>query len=246
MGGHEPSETYLTICRQLLDVARSYAIPIMIFPRPSTGLTGFGGTGFLLKTGSEPVLVTANHVFEGFKQQYWSRPEDWHWIVGKLPPFDPMERVRYTDRGKDIVLLEIKADEAQTVCGSSSEAIEPRLWPPPLPVVGDALIMAGYPGDLREVRPGESTIGAGAAKFLLRVTSAYSDNSQYMCELDFSVNYGVQPPPADYDLGGMSGGPVFKMEGGAAGILHLVLVGVIVECSRERIVLSALADLPAL
>ena len=245
VGNPEPSEHYLTICRHLLDLALSRAIPIMIFPRPSTGMKGLSGTGFVLKIGSDAVLVTANHVFEGFKQKHWSRPEDWHWIVGKLPPFDPTERVRYTDRGKDIVFLRLTADETQAVCGNSSEVIEPRLWPPPLPVIGDAVVMAGYPGDLREVRPGKSEVGAGAAKTILRVKSAYGDNSQYLCELDFSLNYGGQLPPADYDLGGISGGPVFKMEEGAAGILQLALVGVIVECSRERIVFSALADLPA-
>ncbi len=243
MSSPEPSETYLMMCRQLLDAALRYAIPIVIFPRPGTGLTGFGGTGFVLKTDSETVLVTANHVFEGFKQRYWSHPENWHWIAGKLPPFDPTERVRYTDRGKDIVLLRLTAEEAQAVCGTLSEAIESRLWPPPLPVIGDAVIIAGYPGDLREVQPGEAKIGAGPAKFLLRVTSAYGDGSQFLCKLDFSVNYGGQPAPADYDLGGMSGGPIFKLQEGESGILHLALVGVIVECSEDRVVASALADL---
>jgi hypothetical protein len=217
----------------------------MIFPSPSAGRQGLGGTGFVLKIGSEALLVTANHVFEGFKERYWSQPDEWHWLVGKLPSFDPTERVRYTDRGKDVVLLRLTAAEAQDVCGTSSEIVVPRVWPPPLPVVGDAVLMAGFPADLREVRPRDSKISAGAAKAILRVSSAYSDNTQYLCELDFSLNYGGQLPPADYDLGGMSGGPVLKMEEGESGILQLTLVGVVVECSRDRIVVSALADVPS-
>ena len=88
------------------------------------------------------LIATANHVLERFKERYWSRPEDWHWLVGKLPRFDPTERVRYTDRGKDIVLLRLTADEALAVCGTSSEVIEPRVWPPPLPIIGEAVLFS--------------------------------------------------------------------------------------------------------
>jgi len=66
-----------------------------------------------------------------------------NWQAGNLPPFDPIPRVAWRDKERDIVLFEVTKDEADNIgpCIIS----EPPAWPPPVPKPGQLVLVGGYP-----------------------------------------------------------------------------------------------------
>jgi hypothetical protein len=224
----EKQQHYLTMCRAMLDRVRTFAVPIIVAPPQQADGEIHGGTGFVFQHGSGTHhLVSAHHVLKDGYQKRAEQGEDVHWLVGRLPPFNPFSRFHSIDHDRDIVRWPISAEEAAKACLPWSRIIiAPTEWPPSPPRIGQPLLMAGFPGKLREIRPGDR-ISVGGASAIFRVE--FVGLGYCKCRIDRSINYGSSAamPENNGDTNGWSGGPVFKLEDSG----NLSLAGIILQSS---------------
>jgi hypothetical protein len=165
-------------------------------------------------------VATASHVLAKYEKRLRDG-EKLNWQVGKLPPFDPLSRVAWRDDIKDLVLLPLRGDEVQAI--GPCRITTPQQWPPTVPQQGQLVLLAGYPGVLREV-DSSGWIGAGPFSALFRVTTTGEDYCTCRIVQKDLVSFNEAPPPAPgTNMGGISGGPVFLVAN------NCPLVGVITD-----------------
>jgi len=206
----ENKARYLAINRQMVRLARDYAVPIIFAPPPSVGGKINGASGCVVQLASGLFVITASHVLAGYEKRV-SEGEQLNWQVGNLPPFDPLPRVEWRSSEKDIVLLRISANEARNIgpCTISS----PRRWPVQPPKEGQLVLVAGYPKGLREENPSAAWIGSGPYSAIFRVTIAEANRCKCLIERKDLIGFeeGRLPEPGA-DMGGLSGGPVLLVD----------------------------------
>lgn len=195
---------YRTACQQMVRLAGAYAVPIIYGPPPQIGGKVNGATGCILQLNSGWFVVSASHVLEGYEKRLESE-QNLNWQVGHLSPFDPLSRIAWRDRAKDTLLLSLSGDEVREV-GSCIVSASTG-WPPPVPEIGQLVLVSGFPKALREVGSSD-TIGAGAVSAMFRVTT--TGEGYFMCQIEredlVSFSGGPLPAPGT-DMGGLSGGP---------------------------------------
>lgn len=205
----EDRALYTGRCQRMVEFARAHAVPIIFAPPLSQRGEVNGATGCLVRLAQGTFVVTASHVLNGYEHRR-KDGEALHWQVGKLPPFDPVTRIAWHDEQRDVVFLRISAEEAQGIgpCITST----PSRWPPPAPDPGQLVLVAGYPGLLRDVDAAGGRIGAGPYSTMLRVTS--SGDGYCTCQIaqEDLVSFDGSPlPDPGTNMGGVSGGPVLLM-----------------------------------
>jgi hypothetical protein len=197
---------YRDICRQMVRLAQSYAVPIIFAPPPRVGGEINGATGFVLLLSSGYFVVTASHVLKGYEQRLLSG-EKLNWQVGRLPPFDPLPRIESRDDTKDTLLLRLSADEARQV--GSRVASASTGWSPRTPDVGQLVLVAGYPKVLREEERDQGSIGLDPLSAMFSVTR--TGDGYFICQIERKnlVTFNDEAPLPDekMDMGGLSGGP---------------------------------------
>jgi hypothetical protein len=218
----EARARYIAISQQMARFARDHAVPIFFAPPLSIGGKINGACGCVLQLKSETFVITASHVLAGYEERI-EAGEVLNWQVGNLPPFDPLPRVAWRDIEKDVVLMRISENEAQSIgpCAISS----PPKWPPLVPQEGQMVVVAGYPRGLREENPSSGWIGAGPYSAVFRVTSVGPGYCKCLIERKDLISFDGGPlPESDADMGGLSGGPVLLV-----GALSYPLVGIITD-----------------
>ena len=218
----EAQARYIEVSQQLANLARDHAVPIIFAPPLSIGGKINGASGCVLRLDAGIVVVTASHVLAGYEERIRTG-EVLNWQVGNLPPFEPLSRVAWRDRERDIVLLRISENEARYI-GRCTVSAPPK-WPPYLPQEGQFVLVAGYPKALREADPSFGWIGSGPWSGVFRVTAV--GEGYCKCHIErkdlISFNGGPLPEPGT-QTGGLSGGPVLLV-----GNLSYPLVGVITD-----------------
>ena len=221
-----------------------------------------GASGCVLRLESGVFVITADHVLTTYENRL-AKGERLNWQVGKLPPFDPRVRVIWRDqanlrtpeeilrqvstdeapekpsslipyRPKDIVFLKLSEQEAQQACGDRTGIVPtPADWPPALLEVGQLVVLAGYPNQLKEVDLA-GTMTRGACSAVFRVTTVGDGNGKCQFAYEDLINFSVGSPLPNMstaNLGGMSGGPVFVLAsfGEYGEIQYPRLTGVFIE-----------------
>jgi len=209
-----------------------------------------GASGCVLRLESGVFVVTADHVLRTYEDRL-EELEDLNWQVGGLPPCDPRSRVAWRDRANDrtlaekpsspmpyrptdIVFLRLSEQEATQACGDRTRIVTtPTEWPPATLEVGQTVVLAGYPNQLREVDL-TGTMTRGACSAVFRVTSV--DHGYCKCQFEYEelINFSTGAPLPDLstaDLGGMSGAPAFVLASSSvcARIQYPRLTGVFTE-----------------
>ena len=82
---------HIGISQHLTRLARDHAVPIVFAPPPSIG-GKINSASCVLQLDAGTFVVTASHVLIGYEERIRSG-EVLHWLVGNLPPFDPLQRV---------------------------------------------------------------------------------------------------------------------------------------------------------
>jgi len=157
-----PSDTQAQIKKigsQMAGLAKGYAVPIIYAPPLQVGGKINGATGCIVQLSTGIFLVTASHVLEGYEVRTRSG-EQLNWQVGNLRPYDPLPRVVWRCRERDVVFLRFLDDEVGQICAHLIAA--PQQWPPEQPHVGDMIVAAGYPKVSREVDMSLGLIDSGA------------------------------------------------------------------------------------
>ncbi len=218
----EDQARYMAMSRQMAAFARDHAVPIIFAPPLSIGGKINGASGCVVRLGADTSLVTASHVVGGYEERIQAG-ERLNWQVGDLPPFDPIPRIVWRDRERDIVLLRITQNEAKSIGPCIITA--PPKWPPPALREGQLVLVGGYPKVLREEKQSSGWIGAGPYFAVFKVTSTGPGYCKCVIERKDLISFDGRPlPEAGTDMGGLSGGPVLLVD-----TLGYPLVGVVTD-----------------
>lgn len=173
-----------------------------------TPLLSRQGSMFFLDCGQGPFAVTAGHVFERFVEDRPVRRIR-SCQIGNIG-FNPEERLIAWGRdfGLDIATFHVTPEEIAATGKKILQGTD-GAWPPP-PNPDEAVFFGGFPGCERDAI-GQHEMVFGLYSAMLRLTS-FTDH-QLCCQFsreDWIDVRDVGLPPAGYDLGGVSGGPMLQ------------------------------------
>jgi len=120
---------------------------------------------------------------------------------------DLEERLIGCCRTTDIATFAVDEDEI----GSIGFNVPEGAWPPAMPAEGRFIVFAGWPGCEREILPdgvrGDARTGIARAQVSDGTITIDIDHTHGL----LSPVPGVPPPPPDYEVGGISGGPLMTI-----------------------------------
>jgi hypothetical protein len=215
---------YLPLIRAL---AKSSAVPVWWWRNsiPLGDSILHNGTLTAVDTGAKTICVTAGHVYE----QYVSDIEEYADVECQIGNV----RVRLEewliahDPSVDLATFEMSSI---LVAGSGVRAQAARTWPPSNLREKDIVVLGGYPGSFRTERPG--AVDSSFVSFFAPVAQASEEHSAFQLNLrDSYWPDGSGGIPERSELGGMSGGPIFRYH--SEPIEFLELAGFIYEANAE-------------
>jgi len=150
-----------------------------------------------------------------------------HMQIGELP-LDPDAQLVSESKSLDVAVIEIQAH--QLLSGRSGVGLHrdkffgPRTWPPDSITEEDVISFAGFPGVWRE------QVGINRFEMFMLSHGASGveavSETKFITRLELDRSESLLSVKEVTDLGGMSGGPVFRWRRGS---LEPQLVGIIYE-----------------
>jgi len=209
---------------RLGDLAESYSAPFWWHDpgQPVGSRTRHNGTMVFVNTGARVLGVTANHVYQACVRDM-SGDSGLVCQVGGIT-FDPTPRLIDSSTSLDLATFELSEI---FVSGSLSNTFSAEKWPPSPIEDGELALLGGFPGALRNERGGETDFDFPC--FITRADSSSPTQAGVLLNLAESYNPEGPPLPPEANLGGASGGPVFRVHDGE--LRPLELVGFIYEYS---------------
>jgi len=212
---------------QIQDWAKGCCAPV--YYRDADGELHNGSMTFV-DTGQAILGITAGHVADSIAK-YCDGSLGHECQVGSAE-LDP---ARLIVRHPKLDLATFRLS-APFVTAASHHAATTRAWPPPSPAAHEMLLYSGYPAMYREER--ENQYDVSFVWFAGLVESVSNRNLGMALRIEKSLAPGLERVPANADLGGWSGGAVFRVIENAA-LARLELAGVIYEYSpASEIVLA--------
>jgi hypothetical protein len=213
---------YMNALRLLV---RSHTCPIWWYEngKSSGDAILHNGTITFVNTGGVVIGITACHVFHGYMADKKSNPAV-KCQIGNATA-EPERYLISADVDSDLATFQLPL-VLLAACGVTVH--NAPTWPPRKLQVSDLVILGGYPGQRRE------EVGAIAkfdfVSFATRITECSDDHASVYVDTPNSFwpqgeNLGPEP-----DLGGASGGPVFRLQ--TAPIETLEYAGMIYESSQ--------------
>ena len=188
-------------------------------PEKEDELLGSYGTAFLVQTKARQIAITADHVYRRFldhRDEYAAKSR-----INNLE-FDLKDRLIDRNERLDIATFDITSLEAEKVGTKVSYK-----WPPIEPAVGMNVMFAGLPVGGKELIEKNRVIFE-KTPFLTTVTSV--DEWSLTCQIELAemrAIKGKQKIPEGFNVGGMSGGPVFALVNLDSGLSDFAFVGVV-------------------
>jgi hypothetical protein len=208
---------------EVLRLAASYVQPLFWLTGPGAGGQIRNGTTFFLDAGQGVFGVTAGHVFDAYIEQKDGAGGLCHVGMHGLR-FDLQARL--IDRGRRVDVATYRIQPSEIGLLGATIRCEPN-WPPRRPLPARGVFYAGYPGAARKL-VGKRTIewglyGAGGV-------STSVDDESIVCRMErdnLVEALGLPIPEVGYDVGGVSGAPLFVV--GESSLVYWRLAGVIHE-----------------
>jgi hypothetical protein len=197
----------------------------VVIAEPPRGDRLKNGTATLVQLGCNRIAVTCYHVLEEYR-----RIPGAIFQIGNVK-LDPNEQLLAEQPQADLATIRLSEAQAQALTtsqGIKGDFFQPRSWPPAAVRENDCVAIGGYPGTWRQrISPDVLdfySYGVGATA----VTSVHEN--RFACQFDRQrwISSFRDKCPNQEELGGMSGGPVFRL-----GHLHWELVGFIYEFSPQ-------------
>ena len=178
------------------------------------------GSMVLASDGTRILGLTAGHVADAINEHV-SDADICQVGAAQLLPRSLIER------SKDLDLATYALDES-TVRESRHLPFLVRRWPLPVPERGDIVIGGGWPGRYR-TNP-EGRYDNAFVTFAGQIESVSENNLGILVDLENGRSFTQERVDPDSDLGGISGGPIFRMlpepEQGGLGV-RFQLVGIV-------------------
>lgn len=103
------------------------------------------------------------------------------------------------------------------------------VWPPRPPQEGKGIMVAGYPG-VERIESKDFTVNFGLFTVIGVARTVTDKQITWLLEREHQLaNAKIPAPPPEYDLGGISGGPLISWIESENFILHYCLSGIVVE-----------------
>ena len=188
-------------------------------PGKEDELLGSYGTAFLVQTKARQIAITADHVYRKFldhRDEYAAKSR-----INNLE-VDLEERLIARNGRLDIATFDITSLEAEKV---GTKVI--YKWPPIKPLVGMSVMFAGFPVGGKELIENNGIIFE-KTPFPTTVTSVNELSLTCQIELaEMRAIKGKQKIPEEFNVAGMSGGPVFALVNLDCGLFDFAFVGVV-------------------
>lgn len=188
--------------------------------RPIGNHIEHNGTITFVRTDQETLGISCAHVHDGWLRDKAVNPNLVCQIGGIT--FDPEDRLIDINRRLDLATYKLSD---VVVNGSRSIVHSPRTWPPTDIADGELVILGGWPGILREKATGQTHFYF--ASFITRIDQTSADHLAVHLNLAEAHGLAGLLVPTSPDLGGSSGGPVFRIR--EEPIVLLELVGVVYQ-----------------
>ncbi|MEQ9638481.1 MAG: hypothetical protein RIM84_00525 [Alphaproteobacteria bacterium] len=186
-------------------------------------ILGNGSVTFL-QTPERLLGVTAAHVIRGYQAVRDVRPVTLQ-IGDEI--FEKLRTIAISDR-LDIATFELTA---RTLAGNGKPIVPFASWPPVAPLEGFGIMVAGYPGGERRIE-GRLEVNFGLFTGLGIARRVTVDQVTWLIEREYCMEGGPVPAmPPNYDLGGISGGPLVALWESAAGLVTYRLAAIVSEAN---------------
>jgi hypothetical protein len=182
------------------------------------------GTVTLVKTPKLLLGITAAHVLREFEKD-----------SGRNSITLQLANETIDDLINNVIDISDKYDLATIAI---SEELLPRLgkattplgfWPPKPPQEGRGIMIAGYPG-VERVQPKELEVNFGLFTALVIARTVTDIQITWLVEPEHQLeNAKIKPPPQNYNLGGVSGGPLISWFESENFVAHFCLSGIVTE-----------------
>jgi hypothetical protein len=199
---------------------------------------GGSGTVTLLQTPSRLLGVTAAHVIRGYEEDQAREPHRLQ--VGNAAIDDMSARLINIDDSVDLATFELDGG----LLAQMGDVAPLSLWPPLPPAEGRGILLGGFPGGARmTISPLEVSLGLFFAMGIAKTVS--DDQITWKIDREYALERPDRPTlPPNYELGGISGGPLLSQFDSKAGLVTHRLAGIITEASaRLEYVVAKRADM---
>ena len=190
------------------------------------------GSVFFLDLGHGALVVTADHVLQGYLDRRVERP-NLACQIGNIP-FDP--EASLIDRDPDLDIATFRIND-RDLAKEGKIAHRPATWPPKPPDQGKGVFFTGFPRVYwSELRP---LVFEWGSYFGISVATSVTDGyiaTQFDRNEMVDIS-GTGLPPGGQWLGGLSGGPLWTLV--ETEIFSWRLAGVIHEYSSDFAILFA-------
>jgi hypothetical protein len=194
---------YLTVLRGL---AMSHASPVWWYDDSKAVGESIlhSGTVTFVNTGSRVIAVSANHVYEQYLQDKAADPSLKCQFGGVT--VEPERYVIDSDKKLDLATFDLPLVLA-TATGATVH--NSPAWPPASLAESDLVIVGGYPGNRRSEKA--HTLDSDFVSFISRIAQSCDDHASVYLNMPNSHWPQSERLSDSPDLGGMSGGPVFRL-----------------------------------
>lgn len=183
------------------------------------------GTATLINTGEKTICVTAGHVYS----KYLAHKKEFNDLECQIGSVRINLEDYFVDHNVDLDLATFEISPVLLAASRASAHGAPK-WPPTRLLESEIVILGGYPGLLRIEQPGQ--LGTPFVSFLARVAQTSANHSAIQLNLEDAYwpdgSGGLAPAS---ELGGMSGGPLFRYC--TEPVEYFEIVGFIYEASKS-------------
>lgn len=200
---------------------------------PNTDLRN--GTAAIIDFGNGPMIVSAQHVIQGYRD-WIEKEKNIVFQVGNLK-IDPIPRIVYESKKYDLVVIKIEGKERKEIPSPGQveeigkEAYTIQSWPPPIPTDKDWVAFGGFPGNWRQYPSDTEIIFDSFSSGSCPITSVSEDH--FVCHFEkerWVKSLDLYNHEELYNLGGLSGSPVFLIENiQKRGLINFVFIGIVYE-----------------
>jgi hypothetical protein len=203
------------------DILKTSCVPIFWFdPNQDNGAVLHNGTLTLVRTPQRVLGITAEHVISAYQSDRGNKRVRFQLMNAVVDNLEVIASSKRLDLATIAITDKVLKELGKDVAPLAS-------WPPQAPQDGRAVMLAGYPG-IERLEPKTLEVDFGLFTALGVARGVTNEQITWVVERDFAINHQhlTQPPP-EYELGGISGGPLIGWFETAGHISHYCLSGII-------------------
>jgi hypothetical protein len=212
---------YPPYIRALQAILKSACLPVWFSTEKGKRVYG---SMTVVDTGEAVLGITAGHVADRILECCDDRSGRRCQIGSAFLPLDS-----FMARHSDLDLATFRLSQS-LVSDAGRQAAAVSAWPPDSPVLGEVVMLGGYPGIYRRANVAQRIFESDFSSFGARISDV--DERSFSVEIPLANSFSVSETlmPANVDLGGASGGGVFRLVETSAGSQltgSLELIGII-------------------